>query len=607
MSRHCPNCNAEIPEESSFCLNCFSYVNEVVPLAPVKTVNAKRKSKNINNIVITFTTLAIVLVSLITVGKIKKSKEIIKNTEIVTQFVPMTQENGEYVFDENGDVVNTIEEYEVVVENETHDSFFDKIFNRNTEDSDDNNVQIEIVDGVNNTVIDNVDINENDTDESSSYTKHGVTTTKKDSSSNETTAGKSFWDWLFGGGSGEKETTTKPTVKETTTRRTTNPNSATTKPITTKPSAATTKPAVTTTKPAVTTTKPAVTTTKPAVTTTKPATPTTTKPANTTTVSTENDFEWDIFEGEARLVKYKGNASDVVVPAKHNGLNVAYLAANAFSNNSNIRTIRFETSSSVLNLQPTLSNKYVYFNNLPNLTTITFPNKTLTEKLIMNNCKFYNMFNNCPSLSAIYFDGNPIDSNYLSSNDGVVFISNILVFYPYAKKDTSYTTPSSCLGLAPYAVKNNPYLKSFCLGAKVATKSIEHSNANFDNCSALQKITISSDNPVETYSSVDGVLYMRNISLSDYTGYDQELMYSVIYPAGKTDENFSFVADRKIFFTEKSFCSNKYLKTVRIPEGSRFLSNWQINTNIKKVLLKDCDDSRKISSSYFYGTTVEYY
>ena len=605
MSKNCPNCNAEIPEEASFCLNCFSYVNEVIPLAPVKVVNAKRKFKNVNNIVIGFTTIAIVLVSLFTVGRIKKSKEIISNTEIVTQYVPMTQENGEYVFDENGDVVNTIEEYEVVVENETHNSFFDKLFNRDTEDSDDNSVQMEIDNSANNTVIDSVFVGENDTDDNSSHTKHGITTTKKTSSSDETTTGKSFWDWLFGGDGDEKEETTKPTVKETTTRRTANPNSATTKPVTTKPAVTTTKPTTPTTTKPVTTKPTTPTTTKPV--TTKPATPTTTKPANTTTVSTENDFEWDTFEGEARLVKYKGNASNVVVPATHNGLNVAYLAENAFSNNSDVRTIRFETSNSVLNLQPTLSNEYVCFNNLPNLTTITFPNKTLTEKLIMNNCKFYNMFNNCPSLSAIYFDGNPIDSNYLSSNDGVVFIKNMLVFYPYAKKDTSYTTPSSCVGLAPYAVRNNPYLKSFCLGAKVATKSIEYSNSNFDNCSALQRITVSSDNPVEAYSSVDGVLYMRNINLSDYTGYDREPMYTVIYPGGKTDENFSFAADRKIFFTEKSFCSNKYLKAVKIPEGSRFSSNWRINTNIKKVLLKDCDDSRKISSDMFYGTTVEYY
>lgn len=44
MSKRCPKCNSELPEESSFCLKCFSYIGQ-----PQQELSAETpKSKNEN-------------------------------------------------------------------------------------------------------------------------------------------------------------------------------------------------------------------------------------------------------------------------------------------------------------------------------------------------------------------------------------------------------------------------------------------------------------------------------------------------------------------------------------------------------------------------------
>lgn len=42
MSKRCPKCNFELPEESSFCLKCFSYIGQ--PQQELSSETSKNKN-----------------------------------------------------------------------------------------------------------------------------------------------------------------------------------------------------------------------------------------------------------------------------------------------------------------------------------------------------------------------------------------------------------------------------------------------------------------------------------------------------------------------------------------------------------------------------------
>ena len=146
------------------------------------------------------------------------------------------------------------------------------------------------------------------------------------------------------------------------------------------------------------------------------------------------------------------------------------------------------------------------------------------------------------------------------------------------------------------------------IGSKRYGSAFECSEYNFDSCTALKNITVPSDCASKSYYSINGVLYMDKATVSDVYGYDRVDMSKIVYPAGKTEQSFTFASDKKIYFEETSFCSNKYIKTVYMPEGSRVSSNWSRGTGITSVYLKDCDDSRRISvNPNFGGISLGYY
>ena len=574
MEKKCTKCGSSLPEEASFCLHCFSFTEDFTPQpVPAAVTPEKTYIKTILSRGKWVAACFLILV-LAVIGSAQLANRIPAKAKVIgTTVVAVTDEYGETVTDSEGEPVFEVQE---ITTTEEKENIIQRIFN-NKEDgsvaannrSDDNAEPAGSVD----------EINE----------PSGESVTQKEK--------KSLFDRLFGNwgnkdsGDGKKKETTTESKNE----KTGGSSSQTESPSVTNTTESSTRE--NTTKESTTKENTTNQTTQTTVTQTSP---------EVTQGTQSGSFEWDEYNGKARLVKYTGNEANVTVPATHNGNDVAYMSAGAFSDNSYVKTIKFLSSDSVFYLQEKSSQQYTYFKNMPNLKNVTFPQKTYIVKNVTFNC-MYNIFKNCPKLESVNFDNAAYGSTtYLWSMDGVVFFCYNLVFYPYGRTSTSYTTPDACTGISRYAVMNNPYLTSFTIGNGFSSWN-SVLEKNFTGCTNINQFKLTSGCPESKLSTKDGILYMGGTYVSDDTGLQSEPMFQILYPQGKDDNSYAFDSSKKIWFTSSSFCGNTNIQTIKVPEGSRFEGGWANGLNIKKVRLKDCDDSRLISSSNFRGMTVEYY
>ncbi len=337
MSKKCPGCGKELPEESNFCLSCFYSFDKpsaskrrkplIIFFANLKSKITKRVLKR------SLTALAALALFLLVMGiciaalkNANSSDPVLSEPETTviaeTHTVPVTQENGEAVTDENGeDVFQVVEVTKTVTlpsSTTEKKGFFDKIFDSDTKNN--------------------------------SQSKNDKTT---DGKNTETTEKKGFFDQLVDSVFGDKEETTENL-------QTTAEEPATT-PATTAPS--------TTTKPATTTEK---------------ATQTTATTAGTTAVTTTQNgnyyFEYDALYSNdlessgnrIRLTKYVGNASIVTIPCTVDGKKVAAIDTDCFINDSKIKEIHFDDT-----VTTTISLRYHSLNNLSSLKKIVTNNRTV--------------------------------------------------------------------------------------------------------------------------------------------------------------------------------------------------------------------------------------
>lgn len=531
MSKHCPKCGAELPEESAFCLKCFSCIgNEAqeasaIPVHKEKTGKPSKgkkepeNAKKYNMIVVRAGAVVATLVICAVAVAFSQEPQLEAGIAVETSLVPVTDESGEPVTDESGEGV--YETVTIAVQPEEKGLF------------------AKIIDKIENKTENNTQGKSEAEQESGEFVHSQVGGSQAEESSSEGSKGRSAAN--------------------------TGKNNASASAIN----------------------------------------------AEENSLTKDSDFQWDVYKGKARIVKYTGNASTVTVPAQHDGNDVGYIGDNAFSDNASIRKIVFEDSQTALTLQEDSSAPNAKFSNLPNLTEIVFPSKTATYTSIISAAYFSHIFGNCPSLKSVSFQSKTVSSGYCYSQDGAVYALRgsavYLLFYPCGKEAASFCLSDECVGLAPEAIQNNPYIVDF-IGSRKYGTDFECSEYNFNKCTKLKNISISPQNESKKYFCVDGVLYMNKISVSDSYGYNNERMCCLIYPAGKTQESFTFPSGTKLRFDENSFCSNPYIKTVYFPEGARVSSNWRQGTGISVVYLKDCDDSRKISgSSDLKGITVRYY
>ena len=278
-----------------------------------------------------------------------------------------------------------------------------------------------------------------------------------------------------------------------------------------------------------------------------------------------------------QIVGYEGHSANVLVPAFINDIPVTYIASGAFKNNDVIRTITFEGADDLSKRQfylPASSNcATAVFYNLPNLTKITFPyelsfGRFLADHSLYSYAESWSyLFEGTPKLAAIETTPKPSKAEtfgrryaYMTSKDGVLYDSDLdgLYFYPYAKKDKSFTVPYKTW----YVFINDCfYLEELRINATPShyfTFHILSSNTH------LKKVVAEGGKPFKTRYWTDGdVLF----SMQESSTANPRAVYVSYYPQAKKDKTYRLpdIPDGYYYETLRSFNLNIYLEELYVP------------------------------------------
>jgi len=304
------------------------------------------------------------------------------------------------------------------------------------------------------------------------------------------------------------------------------------------------------------------------------------KTSSQTTTQTKinvSDFLYTEDNGIITITKYNGNDSYVTVPAYINGKPVKHVGEGAFSNNSKIKTIYFESGTHTF--------QFLYFTNvfynLPNLKEIIFPKNTSAYALAPNNTEyhslyFYKLIENCKSISGVYFGSkdNTVQGSLYSDNGVVYNNGKYLEYYPPAKTDSFYAiTNPGCISIEGGAFKDNPYLKHLQIGKGINSINTGRDNKqfNFTGCTSLEKFSVAEGN--NRFSVKDGVLFYRPDGTINGVIY-----YSFHYPPAKSDKYFKMI-DQPVI-ENNSFHGNPYIETVQFVDKCYFTDVSDITGNV---------------------------
>ncbi|MBR4287065.1 MAG: leucine-rich repeat protein [Clostridia bacterium] len=500
MSKKCPGCGKELPEESNFCLSCFYSFDKpsvskrrkplIIFFANLKSKITKRVLKRSLTALASLALFLLVMgICIVALKNAKSSDPVLPEPETTviaeTLTIPVTQENGEAVTDENGeDVFQVVEVTKTVTlppSTTEKKGFFDKIFDSDTKNN--------------------------------SQSKNDKTTDGKNTA---TTEKKGFFDQLADSIFGDKEETTEN-------RQTTAEEHATT-PATTAPS--------TTSKPATTTEK-----------TTQATATTVGTTAVTTTPSGSYYFEYEPLYpnnlensgNRIRLTKYVGDASIVTVPCSVDGKPVAGIYTDCFIDNSKIKEIHFDDTTTT-----TISLYSHSFNNLSSLTKIVTNNKGVH----MNGdfaCK-------CP-ITYIGKDGST--NNKLI--DGAYYKGTVFYWFTDHPSYTTLTLPDWCT-----KIDNSSDLGN-CSNLKVLNIHKNVSNVQtsaWDYGDGLKEINVEKGHP--TVFSHDGVMFYK---WSTGSIYDCIYPYSKTDKTFKVPENCYLSIGKSSVFTTNPYLEEVWLSS----------------------------------------------
>ncbi len=221
-------------------------------------------------------------------------------------------------------------------------------------------------------------------------------------------------------------------------------------------------------------------------------------------------------DGTAEIVSSDLSASAVEIPAEIDGITVSSLASACFADHTALKTVVFPESLTTI--------KDNAFEGCTALETIEIPETIITIGDFV--------FEGCTSLTAIEVaDTNPA---YCDDN-GVLYSADksLLLRYPAAKADTSYTIAPECTTISPWAFTECSALQSldmtgvtaigadafFCATSlQTVTLSEGLTNligATFAYCANLRKLTLPSTLKIIGDKCFYGCVSLSSVTLPD--------------------------------------------------------------------------------------------
>lgn len=172
-------------------------------------------------------------------------------------------------------------------------------------------------------------------------------------------------------------------------------------------------------------------------------------------------------------------------------------------------------------------------------------------------------FGYCTSLE--YIEVETGNASYIDE-DGILYNKDktTLITYPMGKKDEIYNIPNSVDSFGYGALSYNQYLKTVNI-----PKDFTYYVTDFVEWKNLANINVDSENA--HYSSENGILYDKNKTTL------------MMYPCGKTEDNFS-IPETVTAVNYNAIKYNKNLKSVIIPQGvSRVLCDFSYCDSLTNI------------------------